>query len=301
VPIAKTPDEETMLACVVNVSEGRHRSVIDALNAAGGRALLDVHSDPDHHRTVFTMAGPTVEDAVQVLAGTAVDLIDLAAHRGVHPRLGAIDVVPFTPLDDDGSPVFADHDHQPEAEGGPAPTLADAMAARGRFATWAGQTLALPCFLYGPERSLPEVRRRAFAGLDPDTGPTRPHATAGAVAVGARFALLAYNLWLSTTDLDVATSIATAVRRPEVRSLGFATGGATQVSCNLIAPLTVGPAQVYDEVDRLAGAVGTSVSRAELVGLAPAAVVEAAPHRRWRQLDLDPGRTVEARRTASGG
>jgi glutamate formiminotransferase len=145
------------------------------------------------------------------------------------------------------------------------------------------------------------VRKTAFDGLAPDTGPGQPHPSAGASAVGARTALVAYNLWLSTAELDVATSIAAAVRRPEVRSLGFATAGTTQVSCNLIDPLTIGPAQVYDEVDRLAGAAGATVSRAELVGLAPAAVVEAAPHRRWRQLDLDRGRTVEARLAASGG
>jgi glutamate formiminotransferase len=294
-----------MLACVVNVSEGRDRRVIAALAAAGGGPVLDVHSDPDHHRSVFTLAGPGLEDAVQGLARRTVELIDLAAHDGVHPRLGALDVVPFTPLGDDGSPVFAGGDGGDDGDDGgddgAGPPLADARRARQRFATWAGTTLALPCFLYGPERSLPEVRRGAFAGLDPDTGPARPHPTAGACAVGARFALVAYNLWLSTGELDVATSIAAAVRRPGVRTLGLATAGVTQVSCNLIDPLSVGPAQVYDEVDRLAGAAGVSLTRAELVGLAPAAVVTAAPQGRWPQLDLDPERTVEARLERSGG
>jgi hypothetical protein len=100
---------------------------------------------------------------------------------------------------------------------------------------------------------------------------------------------------LSTGDGDVATSIATAVRGPAVRTLGLQTAGVTQVSCNLLDPLAVGPDQVYDAVDRLATAAGTSISRAELVGLAPAAVVAATPKERWKLIDLDPERTVEAR------
>ncbi len=271
------------LACVVNVSEGRDGNVIGAIAAAGGDLVLDVHRDPDHHRTVLTMAGPGLEEAVRAVARRTVELIDLRHHGGVHPRLGALDVVPFTPLDADGSPVIGNGD------------LTGAVAARDRFAAWAGHTLALPCFLYGPERTLPTLRKRAFAGLDPDWGPAVAHPSAGACAVGARLALVAYNLWLTTGDLDVATSIAAAVRGPAVRALGFRTGAVTQVSCNLIDPLSVGPAQIYDEVDRLARGAGASVTRAELVGLAPAAVVETAPESRWRQLDLDPGRTLEAR------
>jgi glutamate formiminotransferase len=271
------------LACVVNISEGRDRRVIGAIGAAGGGAVLDVHSDPDHHRTVLTMAGGNLEEAVRAVARRTVEMIDVRVHRGVHPRLGALDVVPFTPLDTDGSPVTGDGD------------LTGAIAARDRFATWAGGALALPCFLYGPGRTLPAVRKGAFAGLDPDTGPAVAHPTAGACAVGARLALVAYNLWLSTGDLDVAASIASAVRGPAVRALGLCTAGVTQVSCNLVDPLTVGPALVYDEVDRLARDAGTSVVRAELVGLAPAAVVDAAPRRRWGELDLDPSRTLESR------
>jgi glutamate formiminotransferase len=276
------------LACVVNVSEGRDTNVIAALAAVGGGVVLDVHRDPDHHRTVLTMAGEGLEEAVRAVARRTVELIDLLHHGGVHPRLGAVDVVPFTPLDADGSPVIGAGD------------LTDAVVARDRFATWAGHDLALPCFLYGPERSLPAVRKGAFAGLDPDTGPAVAHQTAGACAVGARFALVAYNVWLATGDLDVATSIAAAVRGPAVRALGFRTGAVTQVSCNLIDPLSVGPARIYDEVDRLARRAGTSVTRAELVGLAPAAVVEDAPRGRWRQIDLDPERTLEARLERSG-
>jgi glutamate formiminotransferase len=273
---------------VANVSEGRDERVIRAIAGAGGDCVLDVHRDPDHHRSVLTMAGTDLEDAVRNVARRTVELVDLRRHSGVHPRLGALDVVPFTPLDTTGSPVMAPGD------------LTDAVGARDRFATWAGRTLVLPCFVYGPERSLPEVRRRAFAPLPPDRGPAVPHPTAGACAVGARFALVAYNLWLSTGDLEVASSIAAAVRGPHVRALGFRTGGVTQVSCNLVDPMSIGPAVVYDEVDRLARDARVCVTRAELVGLAPAAVVEAAPRGRWEQIDLDPDRTVEARLEGSG-
>jgi glutamate formiminotransferase len=277
-----------VICCVVNVSEGRDGRIIEAIAGAGGDCVLDVHSDPDHHRTVLTMAGAPLEgdsqleDSVQRVARRTVELVDLRRHRGVHPRLGSVDVVPFVPLDSDGRPQ----------RGG---DLGPALDARRRFATWAGRTLALPCFFYGPGRTLPEVRRRAFAGMEPDAGPAEPHPTAGACAVGARTALMAYNLWLSTGDPEVATSIAAAVRGPSVRALGLAVAGVSQVSCNLTDPWAVGPAQVYDAVERLARDHGTSITRAELVGLAPAQVVDDTPRQRWAQLDIDPERTLEAR------
>ncbi len=288
-PLGGCTDEPARLACVINISEGRDGDVIRAVASSGGRRVIDVHSDPDHHRTVLTMAGSGLEEAVRAVARRTVELVDLRLHAGVHPRLGALDVVPFTPLDAAGSPVIGHGD------------LSGAVAARDRFIAWAGSDLALPCFAYGPERSLPDVRKKAFSGLLPDAGPTAAHPTAGACAVGARYALLAYNLWLSTADVSVARSIAALIRGPSVRALGLSTAGVAQVSCNLVDPLLVGPAQVYDEVDRLAREAGVSVTRAELVGLAPAAVVEAAPPRRWRQIDLDPGRTVEARLEEADG
>jgi glutamate formiminotransferase len=157
----------------------------------------------------------------------------------------------------------------------------------------------LPCFCYGPERTLPEVRRRAFVDLEPDAGPSQPHPTAGACAAGARFALVAYNLWLSISDIQVARSIARAVRGPAVRALGLAAGETTQVSCNLLDPLHFGPARAYDAVDRLAHELGVEITGAELVGLVPAAVVTSTPPERHHQLDLDPGRTIEARLAAA--
>ena len=172
--------------------------------------------------------------------------------------------------------------------------MADALAARDRFAHWAAAALALPCFTYGPERSLPEVRRGAFTTLAPDHGPRAPHPSAGACAVGARPVLVAYNLWLAEGDAAAAAAVARALRGPAVRALGFPVGAHGQVSLNLLDPLTYGPAQAYDDV---AGRV--AVARAEVVGLVPAAVLAPVPSGRWPQLDLDPSRTIEARLEAA--
>jgi glutamate formiminotransferase len=275
-----------MLECVVNISEGRDDRVIDSFAAAAGNTLLDVHRDPHHHRCVLTLAGEDVEAAVRDLARRVVETADLRGHAGAHPRIGVLDVVPFVPLDASGAPV------------GPGAPLDAAIGARDRFARWAADELALPCFLYGPERTLPEVRRHAFVDLAPDVGPAEPHPSAGACAVGARPVLVAYNVWLESPDQSVARSIAAAVRGPAVRALGLRLGQATQVSCNLVDPATLGPGALYDAVRSLAGEAGTEVVRAELVGLVPESVLAAVPPARWAELDLGPDRTVEAPQAA---
>ena len=277
-----------MLECVVNLSEGADTALLDELAAAAGSALLDVHADPHHHRSVLTLAGPTTEEAARAVARSALDRLDLGGHRGVHPRFGVVDVVPFVPLGAGGAPL-------PEGTG-----LEPARRARDAFAAWAAEELALPCFLYGPERTLPELRRRAFVDLRPDTGPARPHPTAGACAVGARWALVAYNVWLDSADVTVARAVAGAVRRPGLRTLGLATGDHTQVSCNLVDPAALGPARAYDAVAAEASRRGVGVLRAELVGLAPRAVVEAVDPSRRAELDLSVERTIEARLAAAG-
>lgn len=275
------------LECVANVSEGRDPGLLGDLATACGDVLLDVHTDPHHNRAVFTMAGPSaaVESAARSLASLAVERIDIRTHTGAHPRLGAIDVVPFVPLPG-GLPA-------PDADLGPATIVRD------RFARWAGRALDLPCFLYGPLdgliQSLPAIRRAAFAGLLPDTGPRRPHPTAGATAVGARGVLVAYNLWLDAPAAGTARAVAAAIRGPAVRALAFELGEDVQISCNLVEPFTVGPAAVYDEVATLLEPTGCRIVRAELVGLLPAAVLEAVPSRRWPELDLDWTSTIEAR------
>jgi glutamate formiminotransferase len=256
-----------VLECVVNVSEGRRSEVISALSEAAGGDLLDVHVDAHHHRSVLTLVG---EDAPRAVARAAVELLDLPSHQGVHPRIGVIDVVPFVPLA--GS------------------TFDDARAARDRFAAWIAESLGVPAFLYGPERTLPDIRRGAFRGLAPDRGPAEPHATAGAVAVGARPLLVAWNVYLAEPDLERARAIAKAVRGPDLRTLGLQVGDDVQVSMNLIAPDRVGPAQAWDAV-----AAHAPLARAELVGLVPQAVLDATPPERWAQLDLTADRTIESR------
>ncbi|MHB1854557.1 MAG: hypothetical protein ACYCSJ_06215 [Acidimicrobiales bacterium] len=284
--------QDQLLECVPNLSEGRDSSLLGRLAVAAGAGLLDVQSDPDHHRSVFTLAGPEVEEAVRRLARLAVSELDLSTHDGVHPRLGVIDVVPFVPL---GISEGANGASRPTGCGpevsGTGPDLTAALGARNRFAAWAAAELELPCFLYGPERSLPEVRLRAFKDLAPAFGPDRPHPRAGAVAVGARGVMVAYNLWLDGQPAQTARALAGELRGPDVRALGFDLGGRAQLSFNLIAPLRTGPAEVYDR----AVALGARIERAEVVGLVPAALLERTPSGRWAQLGLSPEATIEAR------
>jgi glutamate formiminotransferase len=264
--------EVGLLECVVNVSEGHAVAPLEAVVAAAGAELLDVHRDEHHNRAVLTVVG---EEAPRAVARAAVEQLDLRVHEGVHPRLGVVDVVPFVPL--------------------AGATMADALVARDAFAAWAAAELDVPCFLYGPERTLPELRRTAWRSRHPDTGPAAPHPTAGAMCVGAREMLVAYNVWLAEPDVDLARRVAGEVRGPDLRALGLAVGARAQVSMNLIAPATLGPAEAYAKVAALAPVAG-----AELVGLVPAAVLERIPRTRWDELDLDGDRTIEARLATRG-
>jgi glutamate formiminotransferase / 5-formyltetrahydrofolate cyclo-ligase len=270
-----------VLECVVNIAEGRDRAVVDALAQAAKGCVLDVHVDASHHRSVFTLAGENVEDATRALARVALERIDLTRHEGVHPRLGVVDVVPFVPLGDGALRVGGD--------------LSDAIRARNAFCRWAAKTFALPCFTYGPERSLPDVRRHAFTSLAPTCGPETPNAHSGACCVGARPYLVAYNLLLGDVPIDHARTAVRAIRSKEVRALAFQVSEGVQVSCNLIEPWEVGPGHVYDRVTSFA-----PIRRAELVGLIPEAVLRAVDRARWRQLGLSGEQTIEARLAAIG-
>jgi len=287
------PDHGLPAECVINVSEGRDLLTLDAFRDAGGHHLLDLHSDPEHNRSVLTLGGPldAVAEAARRIVATAVDRIDLRTHAGIHPRLGAADVVPFVPLTHPGP------GH---------PAWDDVLEVRNRLAWWAGEQLQLPCFLYGPERSLPEVRRWAFTSLDPDTGPRVAHPTAGASAIGARSVMIAYNVWIGedpgrgaepgrASPLSVARSLAAELRGPAVRSLGLAVEVGAQVSFNLIDPAVVSVVDVYDAVAVGAERGGYRVLRGELVGLVPGATLVAIPRHRWPELDLSEGRTIEGR------
>jgi glutamate formiminotransferase / 5-formyltetrahydrofolate cyclo-ligase len=268
-----------------------------AVAAACGLVLLDVHTDPDHHRAVFTLAGRSdqVAEAAMAMARVAVERIDVSVHTGVHPRLGAVDVVPFVPLDD--------------------PT-ADGLAAAGDLArAWGkrvAEELGVPVFLYGaadPQaRSLPDLRRTAFRERASDFGPREPHPTAGAMAVGARPVLVAVNCELAPgggglkADLAVARAVAREVRErdgglPGVRALGFAleSKGRAQVSMNLTDLAGTGVETACEAVRRGVAERGGDVTAVELVGLLPAAELQRCSNAflAWSRLRTD--RTIEAR------
>ena len=275
-----------MLECVPNVSEGRDAAVLDALARACGAALLDRHVDADHHRAVFTLAGDCLLDAVRDLAVAVAEHVDLRAHTGVHPRLGALDVVPFVALPDE--------------------PIAHAVTAAHDFAAWIADALAVPVFLYDAAdpygRTLPDARRTAFASRAPDVGPETPHPALGAVAVGARPPLVAINCELASDDVGLARRIARAVRERDggltgVRALGLHLDSAAraQVSMNLFALERTGVQRACTEVRDLALAAGDDVARVELVGLLPAAELACcdAAFREWS--GIGPDRTIEAR------
>ncbi len=278
-----------MLECVPNVAEGRDPDAGRALAEACGASLLDVHVDADHHRGVLTLAGPGPADAaaaVRGLAGAVAERLDLVGHAGVHPRLGALDVVPFVALDE------------------PPGVAVDAARA---FAAWLADELAVPTFFYDAAdaegRSLPALRREAFVGRDPDVGPRAPHPRLGATAVGARPPLVAVNCWLDRADLALARSIAAEVRDggvgglPGVRALGFRLPGPgrVQVSMNVTDLPAVGVEVACRAVAERAVGAGAAVAEVEWVGLLPAAEVArcSAGFRAWA--GLGASQTIEAR------
>lgn len=265
-----------MLECVINVSEGRDTGLVsrlaESVSGEPTRQLLDIHSDADHNRSVFTLVGI---DAPRALTRRCVELLDISDHSGVHPRLGVVDVVPFVALD--GS------------------SRHDALTARNDFASWAADELRLPVFLYGPERTLPDIRRGAWTTLLPDHGPNVPHPTAGAVCVGVRPVLIAYNVLLASSDLTLAKGVATRVRRPGLRTLAFMVGGAAQVSMNIVDADEISVSAAYDAVAAEAATLGIRVVKAELVGLLTERHLLMNDEPRWAQLDIGPDRTVESR------
>jgi glutamate formiminotransferase len=254
-----------VLECVANVSEGRDRTTLRELADRCGRALLDVHTDTDHHRSVFTLAGPGGHDAIgaaRELAAAVAARVSIEAHDGVHPFLGALDVVPFVALD------RAPDEHRV------------ATAAAIEFGQWWAEQYRVPVFLYddadAERRSLPNTRRDAFGSRRPDFGPDAPHPTLGATAVGARRPLVAINLLLFSDDAAVARRIARQIRErdgglPGVRALGLAlaAAGKAQVSMNLVDLERTGIEAACLEVCRLARSEGTDVDSVEIVGLVP--------------------------------
>ena len=257
-----------VLTCAANVSEGRRLDVVQPIAAAADRPparLLDVHTDPDHNRSVLTVAGSpaALVDAILAAAAVAVETIDVGTHRGVHPRIGAVDVVPYAPLEPGAMPA----------------AVAAARASAARL--WA--ELSVPSFLYEDAaggRPLPEVRRRAFRDLVPDFGGPGAHPTAGAAVVGAREILVAYNIDLATADVEVAKAIAAEIRESagglaHVRALGLAlpSRGITQVSTNVLRPAVTPIGAVFEAVASRAASHGVRIEGSEIVGLAPRAAL----------------------------
>jgi glutamate formiminotransferase len=265
--------------CVPNVSEGRDRArlawLAAAVRAVAGVRLADVHSDPDHHRAVFTFLGApaAVAAGALALADTAFTEIDMRAHHGIHPRVGALDVLPFVPL--------------------AGISMAETVALAHRTGEALAARHALPVYYYAEaarrpaRRALRALRLGEYEGLAarlasadgvPDEGPARFEPRAGAVLVGARDVLIAYNVWLASDDLAAARAIAHAVRAssgglPAVQALGLplASRGRVQVSLNLIDHRVTPIPAVFDRVREEARQRGLGVERAELVGLAPRA------------------------------
>lgn len=278
-----TSESAIIIESVPNFSEGRRPAVIQALLAAiqaPGVMLLNWSSDYDHNRTVITVAGPPATVLEGLLRATAVAAqeIDLFTQRGVHPRLGATDVIPIVPYQNI--------------------TLAECAQLAQTLGERIGTELELPVYLYEaaatrPERrNLADVRRGEFEQLvteitlpqrQPDYGPSRV-GPAGAVIVGARSFLIAYNIFLQSADLSIAKAIAHAIRErdgglPAVKALGLLVQGQAQVSINLVDYVRTPLHIVFERVSQLAAQQGVAVDRSELIGLLPqAALFQAAAH-----------------------
>ncbi len=294
-----------LVECVPNFSDGRRADVVDAIagavTATPGVVLLDRTSDRDHNRTVLTFAGDpgAVSDAAASAARVAIDRIDLREHEGQHPRLGAVDVVPFVPLGDT--------------------TMTECVDIARAFGSRLATENDLPVYLYAqaaarPERRvLADIRRPQFEGLpvlieqpeyEPDFGPRRVHPTAGATVVGARPFLIAYNINLESADLALAKRIASTIRErngglPRVQALGLFLDdqGCAQVSMNLLDHTITPLWRVWEEVERIAGAADVRLRESELIGLAPLLSLTAvADH-----VGLPPDRPVEERITGAAG
>jgi glutamate formiminotransferase len=302
----------SLIECVPNFSEGRRPEVLEeivhAIGQIDGITLLDHSRDETHNRSVVTFAGAAepVVRAATAAVGRAIQLIDMEKHEGAHPRIGAVDVIPFVPLG--------------------ATRLEECVDLARRFGEQIAKLFELPVYLYGeaalrPERRrLADVRRGQYEGLkaeiglnpdrEPDFGPARLHPRGGAVAVGARKPLIAFNVNLATDDVDVAKRIAHTIREssgglPAVQAMGVLLENPgepsyAQVSMNLVDWERTGISRVVREIRRLAAQAGTDIDHCELIGLAPTgALLEVAAD----ALDLrgfSPDQALELRLTRGG-
>ncbi len=290
-----------VIECIPNVSEGRRTEVVEsiaaAIRAVAGVRLLDHSSDPAHNRSVFTFAGDpaSVKAAVLSMYEHAVPAIDLRTHTGEHPRLGAVDVVPFVPIE--------------------GVTMAECVTLAKEVGAEVAARFGVPVYLYedassNPARkNLEDIRRGEFEGLatkmadaawKPDYGPAAPHATAGASVIGARMPLIAYNINLNTNRLDVAKKIAAAIRQSSggfryVKAAGFELKdrGIVQVSMNLTNYEKTPIFRVFETVKREAERYGVTILESEIVGLVPAAALNMTAEFYLRIVDFRPEQILE--------
>jgi glutamate formiminotransferase / 5-formyltetrahydrofolate cyclo-ligase len=273
-----------VIECIPNVSEGRRPEIVaalaDTIRAVSGVRLLDHSADASHNRSVFTFAGDAagVERAVLALFERAVADIDLRAHSGEHPRLGAVDVVPFVPIE--------------------GVTMPECVALARKVGAEIAARFQVPVYLYEEasanpaRRNLEDIRRGEFEGLAakmaspgwaPDFGPATPHPSAGASVVGARMPLIAFNINLATDRLDVAKKIAAAIRHSSggyrfVKAMGITLvdRGIVQVSMNLTNYEKTPIFRVFETVKREAERYGVAILESEIVGLVPSAALTSA-------------------------
>lgn len=286
-----------LLACIANISEGRHagrlEEIRDAIDAVSGAWCLDVSADADHHRSVFSFVGDSgsIEDAALVACRGALSFVDLSVHHGVHPRVGAVDVVPFVPIE---------------------VPLEGCVAVAHRFGERLWRELGVPVYFYAEAALRPEcgqladlrpalIRGDAASRLAPDLG-EGVHPTGGVTLVGARLPLIAFNVYLASDDLETARRIASRVRErggglAAVRALGFAipARGQVQVSMNLLHYPTTSMLEAYRRVRREAKAAGVEPAGSELIGLAPAAALNEEIAREVELEDFGSHRILEER------
>jgi glutamate formiminotransferase / 5-formyltetrahydrofolate cyclo-ligase len=296
-----------VIESIPNISDGSRLEVIDALADAvrhvSGIRWLDRSSDRSHNRSVFTFAAESqvLEQAAVALTARAVALIDLRQQRGVHPRMGAVDVMPFVPL--------------------AGATMADCVRLAQGIGAAVGEKLGIPVFLYEEaataphRRRLEEIRRGEFEGLAaklkdprwrPDFGPAAPHPTFGAMAIGARAPLIAFNVNLASARLDLARKIASVVRErdgglPGVKALGLALPARhiVQVSMNLTDYRRTPPAVAFDAVELEARRLGIGVLDSEIVGLVPRAALSGTTPAALKLSGFSDDRLLEVRLEAS--
>ena len=291
-----------IVECVPNVSEGRRLDVIDGLarviSETPGIRLLDRTSDADHNRSVFTFAGDplAVERAALALIDATYAAVDMRGHTGEHPRLGAVDVVPFVPL--------------------AGVTMDECVEIARRVGETVAATHNVPVFFYAkaatrPERvRLPDIRKPEYEGLAafletthvPDVGPRTLHPSAGAIVIGARPPLIAFNIELDTTDLKLAQRIAKEIREssgglPAVQAKGFMLSDPprAQVSMNLLDHTVTSLPTVWREVESRATAAGVRILRGELIGLIPLDAALAVAGDTLRLDGFARDRVIEAR------